>query len=291
MAASSQHVVAPDGRTVAFDIHGDPDGRPVLYLHGVPSSSLEVHVFGLPEAARQAGVKLVTIDRPGIGSTDPQPGRTLADVADDVAAVADALDHPRFALLGYSAGSPSALATATRLGDRITMLGIVSGIAPGDRPELTDGQAAEVARMFGWARNHPRRLRVMLHGMRFALHLPALVAKSAAKGAPAADRAVLARDGATKHFAAMLNAAFHQGIDGVATEFGLAAGPWPFVLQSITLPVRIWHGEQDRNAPIAAARWLEAQLGDASLSIEPQDGHASLIANQATSILAELARR
>lgn len=144
MATPHRHIVAPDGRRVAIDIHGDPGGAPVLYLHGVPSSRLEVHVFGLPDAAREAGVKLVALDRPGIGGTDPKPGRTVLDTADDVAAVADALGHTRFALLGYSAGSPFALATATRLSPRITALGVVSGVPPGDRPVLAAGQADEV---------------------------------------------------------------------------------------------------------------------------------------------------
>ena len=283
-------IIGPDGRRVAFDVHGDPAGPPVLYLHGVPSSRLEVHVFSLADAARQAGVKLVAIDRPGIGGTDPRTGRTLLDCADDVAAVADALEHPRFALMGYSAGSPSALAAAIGLADRITTLGVVSGIAPGDLPELGAGQADEVARMFGWARTHPRRLRAMLHGMRLALHAPSLVARAAAKGAPASDRAVLARAGATAQFAAMLDAAFEQGIDGVATEFALAAGPWPFTPDAISVPVRIWHGEQDRNAPIAAARWLDSTLSDSSLASGAHDGHASMLANQGATVLTELTR-
>jgi pimeloyl-ACP methyl ester carboxylesterase len=282
-------IVGPDGRRIAFDIHGDPGGTPVLYLHGAPSSRLEVHVFGLPDAAQQAGVKLVALDRPGIGGTDPKPGRTLVDTADDVAAVADALEHPRFALLAYSAGSPFGLAAATRRPHRITKLGVVSGIAPGDRPELTAGQADEVARLFRWARTRPRRLRAMLHGMRLAVHRPGLLIRSAARGAPAADQAVLARDGAAERFAGFLDAAFQRGVDGVATDLRLAAGPWPFTLDDLTIPVRIWHGEQDRNAPIAAARWLDGQLLDSTLHCGTGDGHASMLADHGSDILAELA--
>jgi pimeloyl-ACP methyl ester carboxylesterase len=288
MAASHRHVVAPDGRRIAFEVHGHPGGPPALYLHGVPSSRLEVHVFGVPDAALRAGVEVVAIDRPGIGGTDPQPGRTLLDAADDVAAVADALDHPRFALLGYSAGSPFALATATRLSHRITSLGVVSGIPPGDRPELTAGQADEVARLFRWARTRPRRLHMMLHGMRLAAHLPGLLVRSAARGAPPADQAILARDGAAEQFAAFLDAAFQQGTRGVATDLRLAAGPWPFTLEDITVPVRIWHGDEDRNAPIAAARWLDQQLPDSTLSSETGEGHASLLANHGSDILTQL---
>lgn len=288
MSASPRQVVGPDGRRISFDVHGDPSGPPVLVLHGVPSSRLETHVFGVPDAARRAGVQVIAIDRPGIGGTDPRPGRALSDTADDVAAVADALGHSRFALLGYSAGSPFALATAERLAGRVTTLGIVSGIAPGDRPDLTVGQVEEVARMFRWARSEPRRLRAMLRAMRLGVRLPKMLVRSAGKGAPAADLEVLARDGAAEHFAAFLAAAFRQGIDGVAEDFAVAAGDWAFSLEGIALPVRIWHGAQDRNAPVAAAHWLDEQLADSVLTVGPEDGHASMLSTHAQNILAEL---
>lgn len=129
----------------------------------------------------------------------------------------------------------------------------------------------------------------MLHAMQLAGHLPSLLVKSAARGAPAAGRAILARAGATEQFAAVFNAAFDQGIEGIAADFRLAAGPWPFTLGDITIPVRIWHGDLDRNAPIAAARWLDEQLLDSTLSRGIQDGHASMFANHGRDILAALA--
>lgn len=99
---------------------------------------------------------------------------------------------------------------------------------------------------------------------------------------------VLARPGVTERFADMLHAAIQQDIDGVAAEFGLAAGSWPFVLESITVPVRIWHGDRDRNAPIAAAHWLADQLPDPVPHRGSQEGHAPMPANQGSSIVAEL---
>jgi pimeloyl-ACP methyl ester carboxylesterase len=278
-------IVAADGRTIAFDVHGDPDGIPVLYLHGVPSGRLEVHVFGLPASARRAGVKLVAIDRPGVGGTDPRPDRTLSDTAADVAAVADALAHERFALVGYSAGSPFALATAVAIPHRITMLGIVSGIAPVDRPDLASGQSAEVARMFRWARTRPALLRAALRGMKLGARWPQMIVRSAAKGAPAPDATVLARPELAPRFGAFLSDALRTGIDGVATDFTLSAGSWSSIASSVTVPVSIWHGEQDRNAPVQAARWLHEQIPKSQLHVYDNEGHASLLDSRGQDIL------
>jgi pimeloyl-ACP methyl ester carboxylesterase len=260
----------------------------VVYLHGVPSSRLEVALFGLADAARRAGVRLVAVDRAGIGGSAPKPGRTLRDTAHDVAAVADALGLDRFALVGYSAGAPSALATAAALATRVSGLAIVSGVPPGDRADLAHGQSPEVARMFRWARNRGRMLPVMLRIMRVGTRRPAALVKAAGKGAPASDLEVLDRPGAAEDFAAFLAAAFQQGTAGVRADFELAAGPWDFPLSQIRMPVRIWHGELDRNAPVAAARWLHEQLPHSRLHIMPSDGHASLIAAHGADILAAL---
>jgi pimeloyl-ACP methyl ester carboxylesterase len=280
--------VTGTGRRVAYEVHGDPEGQPVVYLHGVPSSRLEVHVFDLPAAARRAGVQLVAIDRAGVGDTDPHPDRRLTDTAADVIAVADTLGHRRFALVGYSGGSPFALTAAACLADRVTALGIVSGIGPGDRPDLAEAQADEVARLFRWARSRPRLLKTVLFGMKLATRRPETLVRTASTGAPACDAAVLARPGAAQDFAAFLALALRAGVAGVATDFALAAGSWSSHAAEVTVPTLIWHGELDRNAPAAAARWLDTQLPDSRLPLHPDHGHASLIANRGQEIFRAL---
>ncbi|MFD1505887.1 alpha/beta fold hydrolase [Georgenia yuyongxinii] len=278
---------ASQGRSVAYDVHGDPTGPAVLYLHGVPSSRLEVHLFGLPAAAETVGVRLVALDRAGIGQSSPRRQGSLSSAATDVAAVADHLELDSFGLLGYSAGAPSALATATMLCERARALTIVSGIGPGDRPDLADEQSPDVARMFTLARKAPALLSAGLRFMRYGTRNPARLVTAVAKSAPAPDARVLARPGADAEFAAFLAEAFAQGVAGVRDDFRLAAGPWPFDLADLAMPVRLWHGEVDRNAPVAGARWLAGQLADAQLRTS-DDGHASLIATHGQAILADL---
>ena len=106
--------------------------RPLLYFHGWPGSRVEGRLGD--EAAKARGVRLIAIDRPGIGLSDIQPGRTLVDWPDDVAEVAAALGLDRFAVLGISGGGPYAAACAWKLSDQFTAAGIVSSLAPLDVP-------------------------------------------------------------------------------------------------------------------------------------------------------------
>ncbi|RMF48266.1 MAG: alpha/beta hydrolase, partial [Deltaproteobacteria bacterium] len=90
-------------RRLGVALFGSEQGLPVIYQHGLPGSRLEAGLVA--EAARQNDLKLVAIDRPGYGVSDPRPGRSLASWASDVAVVADFLKLNRFALLGVSGGA------------------------------------------------------------------------------------------------------------------------------------------------------------------------------------------
>ena len=103
----------PDGRDLAYEEYGDPAGFPVLSFHGGLSSHLDAAPAGA--AAREAGIRLVAPDRPGMGLSTFQPGRTLLDWPEDVTALAHALGIERFAVMGWSAGGPYAAVCAAKL--------------------------------------------------------------------------------------------------------------------------------------------------------------------------------
>ena len=96
------------GRRLAIEQCGEPEGKPVFLMHGTPGSRLGPRPRAI--VLHQLGVRLIAFDRPGYGGSDRKFGRTVADVATDVAAIADALELDRFAVLGRSGGGPHALA-------------------------------------------------------------------------------------------------------------------------------------------------------------------------------------
>ena len=148
-------LVLPDGRRAQLWLGGAPDGRPVFFLHGTPDCRWAARPGD--GAAHRAGVRLVAVNRPGYGRSDPAPS-THSSVADDVAAVADALGIGSFAVLGMSLGGPYALAVAARHPDRVTAAVTVASPAPTpllDPPWLRDGLSARGAGVVRRARVQP----------------------------------------------------------------------------------------------------------------------------------------
>ena len=116
-----------DGRSLrVYDSGGDP-GHTVLFHAGSPHTGELLEP--LLRLARQHGVRLLGYARPSYGGSTPQPGRTVASAAADVAELAAALDLRRFAVLGYSGGGPHALACAARLPDRVAAVACLAGVA------------------------------------------------------------------------------------------------------------------------------------------------------------------
>ncbi|MEA2473204.1 MAG: hypothetical protein QOE06_1119, partial [Thermoleophilaceae bacterium] len=133
----AQTLVLGDGRRLAYEQFGDPGGEPLVFLHGWGDSRLTRHPDD--SIARALGVRLITVDRPGAGGSDFQPGRRLLDWPADVAALADSLGIRRFAVLGWSGAGPHAAACAHALPERVTRLGIACGFAPIERREHARG--------------------------------------------------------------------------------------------------------------------------------------------------------
>ncbi len=254
-----------DGRSLAYDDVGDRRGVPVLYLHGGGDSRLTRHPDD--SIAARLGVRLIAVDRPGAGRSGFAPGRSLLDWAADAAELADALGLERFALLGWSAGGPHALACAHALPERVGRTCVVAG--------MPEPQGFELL---------PRDLRLTLRLARRSPHLA--VAPLAAwgrrptpgTGDPDCDAA----------YAAGRREAFRQGSRGLAWELRALARPWGFRPEAIRVPVSLWYGERDRVCPVAIGRDLAARIAGARLTVVP-DGH-QLLFSRWGEILADLAK-
>ena len=161
-----------DGRLLGYAEYGDPDGQPLFFFHGTPGSRVEGRLNA--EAAAAANVHLIAPDRPGFGLSDFQPGRSIADWADDVAQLADALGFDHFGVLGASGGGPPVIACALELPERLTTAGIVAGVGPADAAEATEGMSQSNRALFAVGRRAPFVLRPLLGAMDAAIrHGPA----------------------------------------------------------------------------------------------------------------------
>ena len=135
-------VRAADGRHLLVERLGDPRGRPVFLLHGTPGSRLGPAPRGM--VLYQRKTQLITYDRPGYGGSDRLPGRRVADVVEDVRAIADHIGLERFAVVGRSGGASHALACAALMPERVTRTAALVGLAPwgADGLDWFDGMAA-----------------------------------------------------------------------------------------------------------------------------------------------------
>ena len=127
----------PDDRWLASTDCGDPDGVAVLYFHGAPTSRLDL--VGQEEEFEARRVRVISPDRPGYGRSSPQPERGFLDWPGDVEALADHLNIGQFVVVGISSGAPYAVACAALLQERVSALGVLSGVTDMGWPDAWQG--------------------------------------------------------------------------------------------------------------------------------------------------------
>ncbi|MFE4536265.1 alpha/beta fold hydrolase [Streptomyces scopuliridis] len=263
-----------DGRLLVAEEWGDPAGPPVLLLHGTPGSRLGTAPSDL--ARRCPGVRFVAYDRPGYGESDRLPGRRVADAARDCAAVADALGMARFGVIGRSGGAPHALACAALLPERVVGAAALVSLAPRDAEGLDwfAGMTASNVLDYTLARDDRARLAHTLALRGAAISeapgrlIDELRAELTAYDTPVVDdpaiRAMLLRN---------YREALRISADGWLDDSVALSSPWGFGLSSLTVPVMLWHGQNDVFSPISHFHWLAGHIPGAHAVSAPRAGH------------------
>jgi pimeloyl-ACP methyl ester carboxylesterase len=273
-----QSIMTEDGRKLGVHEDGDPNGLPVLVHHGTPASGLlyDVHV----ELARQQGIRLISYDRPGYGPSDRHPGRSVADAARDVSAIADALGLERYGSWGISGGGPHVLACAALCDERLVAVASLAAVAPYGAQGLDwlEGMGEENHVEFGKVLEGEGALRTYLeHEAEAMLSASAddlVTVLETLLGEE--DRAVL-----TGEFAEyMLQSDAHAlqpGVDGWLDDDVAFLRDWGFDVGSINRPTLLLHGDDDRFVPVAHGRWLAERIPRVEARIGPGDGHLTLV--------------
>jgi pimeloyl-ACP methyl ester carboxylesterase len=267
-------LVLQDGRRLGWSEQGDPDGRPVLMLHGSPGSRLARHPY--PDQLREAGIRQLTYDRPGYGLSDPNPGRAIADSAADITALLDAGGVERLGVVGASGGGPHALAAATLLPERCTVVHCVVGVAPLDASGLDFFE--------GMDPENVRRFRAASEGRDAAAReltpdLERLVERARQDPItmlgpiqlPKADLDIL-RETAGFTALAMIEAV-RTGPWGFIDDFVALASPWRFNPEGARAPVVIEYGARDVMVPAGHGAWLSAHVPNTAVRVKDGGGH------------------
>jgi pimeloyl-ACP methyl ester carboxylesterase len=257
--------------------------------HGTPGDG---HLYGRhAEDARRRGIRLIGYDRPGYGGSSPQPGRTVADCADDVRSIVGALGIDRLGMWGISGGGPHALACAALLPDLVVAVGSLASPAPyavegldyfsgmgqenlDDIKLMVDDEAAARAKS---RLDRDRLMALDAEGMVGAF--PTLLS--------AVDAAAFTPD-----LGEYLWSSGHEGLapgdEGWWEDSWALVQPWGFDFHATRVPLQLWHGRHDQFVPFQHGQWLAARIPGVEAHLTEEDGHITLLQNRVAEVHAWL---
>ena len=269
ISQNDQFILLPDGRRLGYAEYGAPNGSPVLFFHSAPGSR-HIHA-DMASMAAQRGIRLIAVERPGYGLSDPQPGRSMLDWPGDVAALTDALGIAKFAIIGFSMGSTYALACASRLPLRVTIVALAGAFAPLDAPGVMTGMSPSSSGLLSLAQSNPDELKKVFSPL---AESPTVLLAAMSASLPEWDK-----NEVNKRMAELereYTQTLRGGIDGVVSDFVLASGNWGFPLDSINTEAHLWCGTADCNTPPAMTAYLSSILPYSRTFMLPDEGHLSL---------------
>lgn len=284
-------VRTPDGRTLAVEEGGDPAGRPVLIHMGTPNSR---RLYGPHERdAADRGLRLLCYDRPGYGESSPQPGRTVADCANDVRAICAELGIDRLLMWGISGGGPHVLACAALLPDLLVAAAALASLAPLDADGLDYfagmGQDNVDDTRLYLADEAAARAKAETDREEFLAAAPDDLATGLASLLTPTDAAVLTGELA-KFLAFTAKDGLAPGVQGWWDDQCII-DRWGFDVADITAPVLLLHGKEDKFVPFGHGEWLAAHVPGVEARLTDNDGHLTLLEYRVPEVHAWLADR
>jgi pimeloyl-ACP methyl ester carboxylesterase len=255
--SSARHAHHPGGHALVVDEAGDPDGKPVVYLHGGGDSRFSRHPDD--SIAASLGVRLLAVDRCG-------PARRLSSLRAWAEVTAGALDVDRFGVIGWSAGGPHALALAAVAPERVSRVAIVGSMPPVDLVAELQRDVRAVMRV---ARVSPR---IAARGLERWGRMA-----TPPTGDPACDAA----------YARGRVESFRHGGLWLARELAYLGRPWRFELADVQAPVSLWWGRGDVVCPPSIGEAFAERLPHAELHLV--DGTHQLLFSRWRDIVASAA--
>lgn len=265
--------VAP-GRRIGFAEYGDPRGRLILWFHGTPGGRRQLAPVA-HTAAQELGVRLVALERPGIGYSSRHLYADVLGWADDVGVIVDKLGAAEFACVGLSGGGPYVLACAYRFPARMVAGAVLGGVAPACGEEAAGGGIVGLARRFRPLLDFGYLpAGVALHrAVRLLIPLRSLVFDAYMAFSPEGDKRVFRRPEMKHMFIDDLARALRVQAYAPVLDLRLFARDWGFRLRDIRVPIRFWHGDADHIVPLAHVHHMAGRVADAEVRIRHGESH------------------
>jgi pimeloyl-ACP methyl ester carboxylesterase len=270
---SEHRIELKGGRTLAVSDTGDTGSdRVVVLCHPAPGSRV---LDPDPAATAAAGVRLVSLDRPGYGGSSPVPAGTVPTIpalADDVVAALDHLGAGPVGVAGWSAGGRMALALAARHPDRVRAVAVLATPAPHEAvPWIPDEHVAMLEGLRPDPQSATSRLAEVLAGL---AQMPPEAALGQVSGGPDDEAALAADPGRRARLVAMMAAAHTQGAAGTAADIvSYTVVAWGFDLGAVAAPTTLFYGANDQVTGPAHGEWYAAQVPGSALRVVPGAGH------------------
>ena len=268
------NVAVGDDRQIGFAEFGDPLGRAVFWLHGTPGARRQIPVEARVYAERNH-IRLIGVDRPGIGSSTPFQYENVLAFADDLRTIADVLGIDKMAIIGLSGGGPYTLACAAAMPERVVAVGVLGGVAPAVGPERIGGGAmalgSAMAPLMPFIGLPLRLAAVSL--LRVAKPFADRAIDVYGRVSPVGDRQLLARPEFKAMFLDDLLNGSRKQMAAPFADVVVFARDWGFRLDEVKVPVRWWHGDKDHIIPFAHGEHVVALLPDAELYTLPGESH------------------
>lgn len=262
------------GRVIGFAEYGDPGGRAVLWFHGTPGGRRQIPPVAR-RAASELGVRLIALERPGIGDSTPHLYRNVLGWATDVGEITDRLGIDRFAAIGLSGGGPYVLACAAQHADRMTAGGLLGSVAPARGPDAVAGGLVALAVPFApivAALRQPLGA-ALWTGVRFIMPLRDLAFEAYVRISPPGDQRVFRQPEMREMFLDDLMRAARRRVEAPLTDVVLFVREWGFALGDLRVPIRLWHGDADNIVPLHHGEHLAARIPDSELRVRPGESH------------------
>lgn len=268
-------VLVGTDRQLGFAEFGDPQGRAIFWLHGTPGARrqipVEARVF-----AETHGIRLIGVDRPGIGSSTPYEYHRVIDFAADLRTVADTLGIDKMEIIGLSGGGPYTLGCAAAMPDRVVAVGVLGGVAPTQGPDgIGGGIMGTVGLPVAPVLEHVGApLSFVATGLiRLIKPVAEPILYLYASISPEGDRRLLARPEFKAMFLDDLLNGSRRQLAAPFADVVVFARDWGFRLDEVKIPVRWWHGDCDHIVPFAHGEHVVALLPDAEFRPLPGESH------------------